>query len=317
MIAFILRRWHLVTSLALVMLTITVVAGGILGQASAHKVKFHFWGSAVALEDNTTALPELACDTGTLDINGGSLSTCNCFDVYSPGFTTFISRNGSFRLDSLFAQATVKTNNTKHEGHVISVADLEGYQSAHQFTSDTGISFTPTGGCFAAGCPEANTPPTDHLILVFRPLQPHKKTFSANSQTDAVFWSSRIQETAEAECNSKNNVETADARAKLLLANPAVRQDNLLQYIGPSGDPNETFTLTGFNFFGFTNVSIVLILNEQKVFASGGAASITANGVHLIATTDDGQSVFDFELAHTFAGIHCAPHLPTDDAIGA
>ena len=53
-----------------------------------------------------------------------------------------------------------------------------------------------------------------------------------------------------------------------------------------------------------------------KVVTDGDAAAITANGVHLIGTGDDGHTVFDFVLSHVFAGIHCAPQLPRDDTLG-
>jgi hypothetical protein len=75
MFAAILRRWHLATPLALAVLAIAAVAGGVLVPASAHTAKFHFFARAYALADDSTVLPDTTCDTGFLAITGGSIET--------------------------------------------------------------------------------------------------------------------------------------------------------------------------------------------------------------------------------------------------
>src|SRR5215469_4117653 len=138
MFAAILRRWRLVTPLALAVLAIAIVTSGVLASASAHTARFHFWGQAVVLEDNSIVLPAHACDTGPLSsLDGTQLNTLagdtnfGCIKVlFGLGGNSIGTGNNELgiSLNMVSGQASVVSDNTKHEGHVISTAQVVGLQ---------------------------------------------------------------------------------------------------------------------------------------------------------------------------------------------
>src|SRR5215469_18400202 len=132
MFAAILRQWRLVTPLALAVLAFAFVTSSVLASASAHTAKFHFWGQAVVLEDNSIVLPAHACDTGPLvsldgtqlntvagDTNFGCIST-----LFGLGGNSIGTGNNELgiAMSMVSGQASVVSDNTKKEGHVISTA---------------------------------------------------------------------------------------------------------------------------------------------------------------------------------------------------
>ena len=137
MFAAILRRWRLVTPLVLAVLAISIVSGGMMMPASAHNIKFHFFGRAYALNDNQP-IPDTACDTGYLPLTGQhDLDTGHCFGAAGPGepgaaVTGGVTGNpgapGSVfgRMYTIFADDSVVSTHGNTSGKVVSTADLEG-----------------------------------------------------------------------------------------------------------------------------------------------------------------------------------------------
>src|SRR5579864_6159133 len=132
MFATILRRWRLVTPLVLAVLAISVVSGGMMMPASAHNIKFHFFGRAYALGDFSTDLPDVACDTGFLALTGTqSLDSGHCFGAAGFGVPGN-GVTGTGRLLTIFAQSTVVTKHGNLTGSVTSTADVEGNVGASE-----------------------------------------------------------------------------------------------------------------------------------------------------------------------------------------
>src|SRR5712692_7258756 len=131
MFATILRRWRLATPLALAVLAIAAVAGGVLMPASAHKIKFHFFGRAFALADQSTVLPDTACDTGFIQLVGSAkIDTGHCFGVDGQG-EPGAGITGSGRLESIFSESTVESSHGKTKGNVLAKVDMEEAAGAH------------------------------------------------------------------------------------------------------------------------------------------------------------------------------------------
>ena len=323
MFAAILRRWRLATPLALAVLAIAAVAGGVLVPASAHTAKFHFFGRAYALADQSTVLPDTTCDTGYLPITGGSIETTSDGHIGcgSPeqqgepgaGFT------GSGRLEAGLEDEKIVGIHSAHKGSVLSIVDIEEPTGAHA---------TNLEGCLAAFRNQAA--PTLTILVgcvfdgrIFRPVFSLQDDIFGNAAAgDTLFWADLIRVFAEAECHTTNSGTTsADVKATVELSNAAVREDNTLRFIGPqgsignAGQANTTFTISGFTVGQFILRDIVVIINEQHQFEEGGIAGISANAIHLIGTGDDGLVKFDFVLGHAFAGIHCAKNLPSEDVL--
>src|SRR6266446_1552278 len=341
MFASILRRWRLVTPLALTVLAIAVVANGLVGQtASAHNYKFHFFGRAYALGDNSTVIPDTACDTGFIAIRGGSLDTGHCFGVDGQG-EPGAGQTGSGRLESIFSDSTVVTSHGHQKGQTLAKVDMEEAAGAHN-TNLEGCTAPFNGGGGSPGFPNAsnsscvydgparpptgagvpatlNTCPAFNRGRVFSLLD---DSFSTAHCSDTLFWADLIQVAAVAECHSNlNGSTTADVKSAIELSDAAVREDNGLHFIGPqgsvgpAGQANTTFTISGFTAGEKIIRDILVIINEQKQFEEGDIAAIRTAAVHLIGTDDDGFVRFNFVLGFAFAGIHCARHLPSEDTL--
>jgi len=326
MFAAILRRWRLVTPLALAVLTISVVAGGALMPASAHTVKFHFFARAYALADDSTVIPDTTCDTGYLAITGGTIETesdghagCGLPEIQGePG----AGITGSGRLEAGLEDSKVVGTHSAHKGSVLSIVDIEEAVGAHA---------RDLQGCPASIAPIAPATsqenPSGACTYGF-PAFPHPAfsladdKFGNQNAGDALFWADLIRVFAEAECHTRLNGTThASVKASIEMSDAAVREDNRLRYIGPqgsvgnAGQANTTFTISGFTAGQLIIRDIVVIINEQHQFEDGGVAGISANAIHLIGTGDDGLVQFNFILGHAFAGIHCARHLDGQDTL--
>jgi len=326
MFAAILRRWRLVTPLALAVLTISVVAGGALMPASAHTVKFHFFARAYALADDSTVIPDTTCDTGYLAITGGTIETesdghagCGLPEIQGePG----AGITGSGRLEAGLEDSKVVGTHSAHKGSVLSIVDIEEAVGAHA---------RDLQGCPASIAPIAPATsqenPSGACTYGF-PAFPHPAfsladdKFGNQNAGDALFWADLIRVFAEAECHTRLNGTThASVKASIEMSDAAVREDNRLRYIGPqgsvgnAGQANTTFTISGFTAGQLIIRDIVVIINEQHQFEDGDFAGISVNAIHLIGTGDDGLVQFNLILGHAFAGIHCASHLEGQDTL--
>jgi hypothetical protein len=335
MFATILRRWRLVTPLALAVLTISVVAGGIIMPASAHNQKFHFFGRAFALADDSTVLPDTACDTGFIQkVGSASLDTGHCFGVDGQG-EPGAGITGSGRLESIFSDSTVVSTHGNTKGHVLAKVDMEEAAGAHfrnlqgcqAFFAPVGIDRTENkSGACVGFIVTPNGCTFDGVHFFTCPNHPAfsllDDSFGVQQAGDAIFWADLITVAAEAECHARlNGTSHASVASAIELSDAAVREDNRLRYIGPQGSvgnaglANTTFTISGFEFHEHIISSIVVILNEQHRFEDGNFAGISVNAVHLVGTDDDGFVRFNFILGHAFAGIHCARHLDGGDTL--
>ncbi len=351
MFATILRRWRLVTPLALAVLTISVVAGGVIMPASAHKAKFHFFGRAFALADDSTVLPDTACDTGFIArVGSASLDTGHCFGVDAQG-EPGAAITGSGNLESIFSDATVVSSHGNTKGKVLAKVDMEEAAGAHARdqqgcqanfapvgttrteTSCGGFIVFPNGQC-AFGNDANQISVTFGTATQTFPAQltfpcPAHPSFSllddsfGNQQVgDAIFWADLITVAAEAECHTRLNGTThASVASAIELSDAAVREDNRLRFIGPqgsvgnAGEANTTFTISGFTDGQEVVRDIVVIINERHVVEDGDSAAVSVNAIHLVGTNDDGRVQFNFILGHAFAGIHCARHLDGQDTL--
>jgi hypothetical protein len=333
MFATILRRWRLVTPLALAVLAISVVAGGVLMPASAHNAKFHFFGRAFALDDQSTVLPDTACDTGFIQrVGSAKIDTGHCFGVDGQG-EPGAAITGSGRLESIFSDATVESSHGNTKGKVLAKVDMEEAAGAHfrdlqgcqASISPVGITRTeftcggfivlPNGRCTFDGVTSFACPAHPAFSLL-------DDSFGNQNAGDAVFWADLITVAAEAECHTRLNGTThASVASAVELSDAAVREDNRLRFIGPqgsvgnAGEANTTFTISGFTIGEHPIRSILVIVNERHVIEDGDAAAISVNAIHLVGTDDDGFVRFNFVLGHAFAGIHCARHLPSEDTL--
>ena len=321
MFATILRRWRLVTPLALAVLAISVVAGGVLMPASAHNAKFHFFGRAFALDDQSTVLPDTACDTGFIQrVGSAKVDTGHCFGVDAQG-EPGAAITGSGRLESIFSDATVESSHGNTKGRVLAKVDMEEAAGAHARNlqgcqapiAPVGLTRTETscdGTNFVNG-------PTGHPAFSLL-----DDSFGNQNAGDAIFWADLITVAALAECHTRLNGTThASVASSIELSDAAVREDNRLRFIGPqgsvgnAGEANTTFTISGFEINGRMIRSILVIINERHVVEDGDAAAISVNAIHLVGTDDDGFVRFNFVLGHAFAGIHCARHLDGGDTL--
>jgi hypothetical protein len=322
MFAAILRRWHLATPLALAVLAIAAVAGGVLVPASAHTAKFHFFARAYALADDSTVLPDTTCDTGFLAITGGSIETSSdghfgCGEPELQG-EPGAGITGSGRLEAGLEDSKVVGTHSAHKGSVLSIVDIEEATGAHQVNPEGCIPAGPGGPfCGTAQGPDSPQSVAGHPILTI-----FEDSFAVAQASDVVFWGDLIRVFAEAECHTRLNGTThASVKATIQLSNAAVREDNRLRYIGPqgsvgnAGEANTTFTISGFTVGQLIIKDIVVIINEQHQIEDGDSAGISANAIHLIGTGDDGFVKFNFILGHAFAGIHCARHLDGQDTL--
>jgi hypothetical protein len=324
MFATILRRWRLVTPLALAVLAIAVVTGGVFstGAASAHNPHFHFWGRAYALSQSNTLLPLTACDTGYLPLGGllpSGLSTGPCFGVYGPaqpgGASTglFTINHVQFpNLYAIYANDSVVASHGSTKGSVVATADLEGSIDVC-ITAFLCSNISASLGEFAT-CPSAvtlNDKDQDHPRIV-----------------QAVFFCAEvITEKVTAFCHSHSNGSTQayidPASGVTRLVNGAVDEDGSLVFLGGAnsnsigglGTPNQTFTISGNRFQQFRGVSILVTINELHTFVDGDLGAVSGNAVHLVVSDDDGNIEGDFIIAHAFAAIHCARHLGVEENI--
>jgi len=343
MFATILRRWRLATPLALAVLAIAAVAGGVLMPASAHKIKFHFFGRAFALADQSTVLPDTACDTGFIQLVGSAkIDTGHCFGVDGQG-EPGAGITGSGRLESIFSDSTVESTHSTTKGQVLAKVDMEEAAGAHardlQGCQAQIFPFAATrseenrsGACTFVDTVDCANHPEDtgcadlpqHLdgTLNHPAFSLLDDSFGNQNAGDAIFWADLITVAALAECHTRLNGTThASVASSIELSDAAVREDNRLRFIGPqgsvgnAGEANTTFTISGFTIGEHPIRSILVIINERHVVEDGDAAAISVNAIHLVGTDDDGFVRFNFVLGHAFAGIHCARHLDGQDTL--
>jgi hypothetical protein len=309
MFTAILRRWRLLTPLALAVLAVAIVTSGVLASASAHSVQFHFWGRATVLEDNSIVLPDWACDTGpqqSLDGTQINFSNNPCIPVFGGVGTT--ATNGQNEVGSdltgnpsspgfvaslQLGQASVKTDSNKKEGHTISQATAYGLS---------------IGQCFPASA-------TDDC------------DGDDNDSTPIVLLTAvELQVTAEAECKLAHGRVHASARATTFEVfndlfvlegfHTTPGGSPILAHLTPSGNTNESYPI--FNVVTLHGTfAEQLTVNEQSRFHDGSIAWIKTTGVHLIMTNASGTVILNLSIDSVFAAIHCGKHLPQDDAIGA
>src|SRR6266852_674950 len=326
MFAAILRRWRLATPLALAVLAISVVAGGVLVPASAHTAKFHFFARAYALADDSTVIPDTTCDTGFLAITGGLIETKSdghngCGEPELQG-EPGAGISGSGRLEAGLEDSKVVGTHSAHKGSVLSIVDMEEAAGAHQVNPEGCIPAGPTGPICRGGA----QPDSPQFVVGGNVVHPiltiFEDSFAVAQASDVLFWGDLIRVFAEAECHTRRNGTThASVKATIELSNAPVREDNRLRYIGPqgsvgnAGEANTTFTISGFTVGQLIIKDIVVIINEQHQIEDGDSAGISANAIHLIGTGDDGFVKFNFILGHAFAGIHCARHLDGQDTL--
>jgi hypothetical protein len=320
MFATILRRWHLVTPLALAVLSIMVVSSGLMSQASAHQIAFHFWGDAYALNDLTDVLPDTACDTGFLPLHGGNLDSGHCFAAGGPG-EPGAGITGSTRLAALFAESTVVTTHGVVSGNVTATADIEGEGAASKRPLAPDLSPASTCAAAAATFTPANALNFNPDCALVEILATEDRGGGSDGLNGVEFDAEDLREIAVASCHRHSDGSTqATVDASWPFANNVnyvVRENDFLRYIGPNGAPNETFTISGFTDYSRgIQLDILVIINEQKLFVDGDMGAVAANAIHLVGTDADGLVRFNFVMAHVFAGIHCAKHLGTDQNVG-
>ncbi len=313
MFAAILRRWRLVTPLVLAVLAISIVSGGMMMPASAHNIKFHFFGRAYAFND-IQPIPQTACDTGFLPLTGQvDLDTGHCFGGGGPG-QPGQGVTGTNRLFTLFAEETVVSSHGNTSGKVVSTADLEGSQDVcltPDDCADIGNGNTSKNeGTSSLG--EFTTCPGSSL---------------GNQAFGVLFCAEDIIIQAVASCHRHSDGSTQASVGAVItkFVNPAVTENGKEEFIGDSngegggsfGLPNESFVISGFTHHrDGRSLGILVTLNEQLPLVDGDLGAISANAVHIVVTTSSDLVLADFVIGHVFAGIHCAKSLGTDQNVG-
>jgi hypothetical protein len=302
-----MRRWRLVTPLALAVLAIAIMTSGVLASASAHTAKFHFWGQAVVLEDNSIVLPAHACDTGPLSSLDGTQLNTLAGDANFGCITTLFGLGGNHigtgnnqlgvAMTMVSGQASVVSDNTKKEGHVISTAQVVGLSVFLCFARGAnddcdGDAFTNANG---------GTTPDGFGF-----------TFLQNSLFSVK---------AEAECELVSNHAHAGGRALSPVFTDTtndlqVAEGTGLALLTPNGQANQSYPITNIVTRGLVFAEQIT-LNEQTRFHDGGIAWIKDTGIHLIITDAFGTVILNLSVDTVFAAIHCGRHLPSDDAVGA
>ena len=356
MFATILRRWRLVTPLVLAVLAISVVSGSMMMPASAHNVKFHFFGRAYAFNDNQP-IPNTACDTGFLPLIGQfTLDTGACFGAAAPGqpgtgvtggilpvpvgpgqpapsvSNGIVSTSTDYgRMFTIYADNTVKSTHGNLTGRVTAEANLLGGINVciSQFACDI-LYTTPGFNSLDRGCQYAATFKTTAIDV-----KPTKKNgnedeapgpVGVSTFVPTVFCAQDVEETAFAYCHRRGDGSTqASVGAALPYLNtPGFTEDGQFFILGDSNGNN-----TGGGGLGLVNETfaisyfvrfgydIVVTLNEQHPFVDGDLGAISATAVHIVVTNAVDVVVADFYVAHVFAGIHCATHLGTDQNVGS
>jgi len=306
MFATILRRWRLVTPLVLAVLAIAIVSGGLMMPASAHTIKFHFFGRAYAFNDNQP-IPNTACDTGYLPPSGGSLDTGACFGAAGPGepgvgVTSGAAGTSTFgRMYAIYADDSVVTIHGKVSGSVLATANLEGgidvclsQANCDAFFKKAGVNST------SRGC-------QNDVI---------------GNQAE-LFCANDVEEQAYAFCHrhSDGSTQASVSATELQLNTPGFVEEGQFFLLGDDsgnggtsfGLPNETFTVSGNQG---SHLEILVTLNEQLPVVDGDLGAISATGIHVVVTNRVDLVKADFYVAHVFAGIHCAAHLGTDQNVG-
>jgi len=336
MFATILRRWHLVTPLVLAVLAISIVSGGMLMPASAHNIKFHFFGRAYAFNDNQP-IPDTACDTGFLALHGGSLDTGGCFGAAGPGQPgagvtggvqgTGLGTPGSTfgRMFTIYADNTVVSTHGTVSGKVVATANLEGGINVCISQVACNLLFiTPGVNSLSRGCQLAVV--TFNKAVDVPPQSNNGKDDAIKTKVVAfvptVFCADDVEETAFAFCHrhSDGSTQASVGAAMPQFNTPAFDEDGQFFYLGDSngnvsgsvGLVNESFAVSGSR----AGLNILVTLNEQQPFVDGDLGAISATAVHIVVTNNEDFVKADFYIAHVFAGIHCAKNLGTDQNVG-
>jgi len=305
--------------------------------ASAHNVKFHFFGRAYAFNDNQP-IPNTACDTGFLPLIGQvSLDTGGCFGAAGPGQpgagvtggvngTGLLTPGSTFgRMFTIYADDTVHSTHGTVSGKVVANANLEGGVNVciSQVACNL-LYLTPGVNSLSRGC---------QLAIVTKVKAVDVPPQSNNGEDEAIktktivfvptiFCADDVQETAFAFCHRRSDGSTqASVGAAMPVFNtPAFDENGQFFYLGDSngnvsgsvGLVNESFAVSG----NFPGLDILVTLNEQLPFVDGDLGAISATAVHIVVTNQVDLVKADFYIAHVFAGIHCAKSLGTDQNVG-
>jgi len=300
MFAAILRRWRLVTPLGLVALLSLVISMGVLTTpASAHKTHFAFAGDFAGLVDLTVNPAFIECFSGqlesdTADINSVVLQGGGCVQE------NLDSVDGLSVAHADVVEASVKSDHTNHEGHVIT--DVIDFGDTAIFGDD------PVPNAAAA----AGVAIGDVVTI--------KDANGKIIQQDGaeVTAGDFVRATAEAECETKKGHSHASVQG-------ASSFDDLDMEFGNGGvrelHPGP-FLLGGGSVQFVTQDegggTLIVIVNESVVNRSDDFASISLNGLHFIEQTPDGHIDANLIMAHAFAQIHChRGRFQFEDAIGA
>jgi len=292
------RQWRIVTPLVTVLVALSIVVSAFLVPASAHtkKVFFRYSGDAADFVNYTENPAFFDCFSGYLGPDGSGGTTIdasldNCTDA---GFTSGVPGVNQVTLFADVAAWNVHAFHSKTEGHANATAALVGDGAVFKGTSDFA-----TGDCFGKSVPE-------NCLIDF----------------------DEVRTTAEAECQSHNNHLSSSAASKTTVhdvelfgdssagnnANDVTHYVNAFTNIATGGrtvtivrnDPNDT------------DDTVIFTFNEKITDVGRGFADISANGVHIIDQTADGNIGINVVIAHTHADIECDfQSFSFEDPIGA
>jgi len=287
--------------------------------ASAHNIKFHFFGRAYALNDNQP-IPNTACDTGYLPLSGQhDLDTGHCFGAAGPGEPGAAVTSGAIpgaspgglsafgRMYTIFADDSVVSTHGNTSGKVVSTADLEGGVNVC-------ISQVSCDNLFATGGVNSTSRGCQYITFTNRDGK------TSPNIVPTVFCANDVEETAFAYCHrhSDGSTQASVGASEPVLNTPGFNENGQFFLLGDDngnpgfGLPNESFSVSGH----VPGLDILVTLNEQLPFVDGDLGAISATAVHIVVTNQVDLVKADFYIAHVFAGIHCAKSLGTDQNVG-
>jgi len=290
------RQWRIVTPLVTVLVAVSIVVTAFLVPASAHtkKVFFRYSGDAADFVNYAENPAFFDCFSGYLGPDGSGGTTIdasldNCTDA---GFTSGVPGLNQVSLFADVAAWDVHAFHSKTEGHANATAALVGDGAVNLGTSSD-------NNCFA--------------------------NFSNNN---CLIDFDEVRTTAEAECQSHNNHLSSHAAALSTFSdielfgdaatgNNANDVDTLVNAFTNIATGGRTVTIVRANP-NDTDDTVIFTFNEKITDVGRGFADISANGVHIIDQTADGNIGVNVVLAHTHADIECAFNsFSFEDPIGA
>jgi hypothetical protein len=293
--------------LACVLLTTLVT----ISAASANNIHFHYWGRAYVLGDNSTVLPNTLCDTGSiLPLSGGNVETSLCFLPTTP--TTNFGNSltiGNLAFDptqpsglSNCTPALVLSTNMPCTFYQLFLQISGGNASVITQSSEGKASTT-------AIAKAAGLVLNIYSTTITPPVAPATQPTSTTAFVLTVLEASELDSVSVAECTThKDERPTLNAAAETSAPSNDLRifENGSLHGLTPDGTVDQSVVINTTTTF----VAASAILNEQHVFHLGSVAAIRTNGLHIIATDQNGQVLIDFTVDTTLASIHCAHHLP-------